>query len=138
MSDMKIIEYMKNIFSPYTKLPRDFVRNPEFDAVYLVDSLGYVPEVVHAKDGKTYLYFTNVNGETIRLVRKMGFRLQLHKSHKYMPARYVFRAHIKHDMPREVLDIVNKFTTVYHNGMLAYKLNPEYMKYIANYNMKMK
>lgn len=133
---MTIIEHMKNIFNPSVKMPNGFVRNPEFDAVFLVESCGYVPEIVHARNGRTYVYFMNDSRDLISLARKMGFQPCPHKSHKYFPAKIIRRARISKDMPRETLDVVNNLITINNDGIKTDRTSLDYLKYIMNYKTK--
>ena len=133
---MKILEHIENIFSPSGKLPEGFVRNPDFYAMYLVESFGYVPEVIHASDGATYVYFDNVNPLLMSLLRRMGFRPHLHKSHKYTPHKFIYRSLVNKNTPRETLSVVNSLIKMSTDGYKVDTISPEYIRYVANYNLK--
>ena len=135
---MKIVECIKNIFDKSGKLPAGFERNPEFDAVFLTESFGYIPEVVRARNGFKYVYFASLEPDLIDLARKMGFRPHFHRTHRYVPARCIYRARISGSMPKETLAVVNNLMAAYDNGIMTYRENPEYQKYVANYKTKTK
>ena len=133
---MKIREHIENIFSPSGKLPEGFVRNPDFDAMYLVESFGYVPEIIHARNGATYVYFDNVNPSLMSLLRGMGFRPHLHKSRKYTPYRFIYRSVVNKNTPRETLAVVSSLMKMCTNGYTVDTISPEYTRYVANYKLK--
>lgn len=137
---MKIIERMKNVFTKPEPLPDGFMRNAEYDVVLLYDLFGRMPEIVRAKNGKKYFYFDDMDDEKLAIVRKMGFQPRLHKSHKYHPAKYIYRAPIMFDLTNEALAVAGKikkyyFVTLMWNNI---KQDPAYQKYIAVYKSHQK
>ncbi len=141
---MTIIERIKNIFLgaaprvPVATMPVGFVRNTDFDAVLLAEVYGDLPEIIRASDGKAYVYFEKITDEQLTIVRQMGFEPVLHKSHKYIPARDVYRVRVHHDMPSYALKTVTKAAALSYGDVDKQKMNPEYLRYIANYNVKSK
>ena len=136
---MKIIEHMKNIFIPAGKLPQDFVHNADFDVAFLIDVFGRIPEVVHARNGRNYVYFEKIDNDSISVVRKMGFSPRLHKSRKYCPAKHIYRAPLSSGMPKTAWMIADRLRRMkYSNEVCDYKQNPVYMLYIESYKYKAK
>lgn len=133
---MKIIEYLKSPFVPRVKLPDGFVRNPEFDAVFAVDVLEYVPSVVRARDGHSYVYFEHMDMHRAEVIRAMGFKLELHISRKYKPAKIICRAPIGRRTHQQVLSIAERFLTIDQKDIETYKSNLMYKKYITAYGLK--
>ena len=139
---MTIIEHMKNVFAQCGDLPRGFVRNPDFDMVLLYDTFERVPQVIRARNGHLYVYFDTMDATQMGVVRKMGFRPRLHKSRKYVPAKYIYRAPIFRNMPTSVLNVVDRLLKFSGDG--AYmessintcRVNSEYAKYVASYKSK--
>ncbi len=142
---MKIIERMKNIFAKPKMLPENFLRDPEYDIVFWYDTFGSAPDIVKARNGRRYVYFENVDPEKLDIARKMGFRLHSHKSHKYKPAKRIYRALITRDLSDDALTFLWRM-----KGMLSlssldlptesnkHKNDPKYLKYIAVYKSNQK
>lgn len=135
---MNIFEHIHNILKPSVQLPRGFVRNPDFDAVLLAESFGVVPEIVRARDGYNYIYFPKVSADGFDMLRKMGFEPRLHKSHRYVPARFVYRARISNDMPHDAFLVVKSLRDIYNRELLSCVWNPKYKEYVEKYKMNQK
>ena len=135
---MTLVDYVKYSLKPVSDKPNNYARNASYDAALLVDTIGYVPDVVRARNGHSYVYFEYLDAEAFYLVRKMGFKPFLHKSHRYFPATFIFRARIDQDMPRVTRDVANKIMGISINEVARYTENPEYLKYISKYNIKTK
>ena len=131
--NMKLVDYIKNVFVVPGKLPDGFVRNPKFDAVLLFESFDAVPAMVRANNGLSYLYFDTIDPRKISLIRKMGFVPHLHKSHKYIPAKYIYRARVSMNMPKIAMDIANEVIKMSNEDFMACQSSPEYADYIAKY-----
>ena len=136
---MTIIEQIKNVFSPFGSAQDNFVHNPTFDAVLLVGTLGRVPDILRATNGRSYVYFEYMDADALSLARQMGFKPQLHKSRRYFPPRYVYRARIGGNMSKDTLNIALEAEKVDFRDIDKCISNPEYQRYIAaNYKMKTK
>ena len=142
---MTIIEHMKNIFAPVGNMPHDFVRNPEYDLVFMHNIFERLPELIRARNGRTYIYFDTDDAGLLEVVRKMGFKPRMHRSHKYLPAKIIYRAPISRDMPKSAKDIVSLLLKlngenfyVFLQNIESYKSIDAYNKYIAEYKLKLK
>lgn len=135
---MTIVESLKSIVKPAIKLPAGFVHNADFDAALLAEALGEVPDFVYARNGHRYIYFENMNIRAFELARAMGFEPFMHKSHKYTPAKIIYRAHVGRDTPITARRVANKLHLSGMDIIGAYDANPQYIKYIENYKIKTK
>ena len=144
---MTITERIKNIFI----LPRirggAFEHNPLFDTMFLLDTCEFSPELVRARDGRSYIYFESMSCDEINLVRKMGLNPRLHKSHKYTPPKYVYRIRISGNMPKSARDIINKLRETYDSDTKVFtiswdinemKSRQDYNDYVSQYKLKVK
>lgn len=135
---MTIKECLKSIIKPEIKLPNNFRHNADFDAALLVDIFDLVPEVVRARNGQPYVYFEQMDAKSFEIVRAMGFEPRMHKSHKYVPAQIIFRAHIGHGVSSSARQIANRLHKMDKFNITKYTEDPNYRKYIENYKAKTK
>ena len=133
---MNIVEFMKMTFMPATKLSQGFERDFFYDAVFLSDMAKEIPEIVRAKNGGSYIYFENITPGAIALARVVGFKPHVHKSYKYFPPRYVYRARVSRALPKSALQVVSKLAALEPKDFEECKKKADYMKYIANYKIR--
>ena len=133
---MNIVEFMKVVFTPATKLSQGVERDFFYDAVFLSDMAKQIPEVLRAKNGGSYIYFEKITPGAIALARAMGFNPHLHKSYRYFPPRYVYRARVSRALPKSALRVVNELSTLDPKDFEECKKKADYMKYIANYKIR--
>ena len=129
---MTISEHFDCLLKQTAKLPNSFVHDYKYDTVLLIDMFELVPEVVRARTGRTYIYFENMNPEKLMMVRQMGFEPHLHKSHKYFPPKYIYRARIYQNMSRNALNIANKISSTTMKEIDECKINQQYMQYMKH------
>ena len=135
---MRFVEHIQGYFKRMGVSPSYFLRDTTFDAVFLADTLGAIPDIVRARNGRSYLYFEEMTVSAIVLARQMGFNPRLHRSHKYFPAKYVYRAQVSGPRSKKLQEIANEFKTMDMKNIKKYKIDPAYLRYIANYKTKMK
>ena len=133
---MTFKEFMKISFAPTMELPGWVDHNSFYDAVLLSDTMKLVPDVVRSPDGRCYIYFEKMTPSVNSLARAMGFKPCLHKSHRYFPPKYVYRAHISRAMSKSALQIADEISTMSAHDVEVCKKNPEYAKYISYYRQK--
>ena len=138
---MKIIERMKNIFVKQKALPQTFVRDANFDVVFLTEIFNGVPEVISAPNRKMYVYFDVMDENQIQIVRAMGFNPRLHTSRKDgFPKKYQ-RAKVSASMSKSARNIVKILAKAnssqdfwdFRHNLPSYELNSAYKKYIADF-----
>jgi hypothetical protein len=125
---MNIVEFMKMTFMPATKLSQGFERDFFYDAVFLSDMAKQIPEVLRAKNGGSYIYFEKITPGAIALARAMGFKPQLHKSYRYFPPRYVYRARVSRALPKSALRVVNELSALEPKDFEECKKKADYIK----------
>lgn len=135
---MIIVEHIKNVLCSSKKMPAGFQHNPKFDAVLFTQTFHHVPIFIRARDGWLYLYFEHLDTEKFSLIRKMGFTPRLHKSHKYHPAKMVYRVRVCKKLSQNARDTVREMQTVRGTSVKECASNPEYLNYVANYRIKTK
>ena len=134
---MNIVEFMKMAFTPATKLSHGFERDFFYDAVFLSDMAKQIPEVLRAKNGFSYIYFEKITPGAIALARTMGFKPRLHKSYRYFPPRYVYRARINRAvLPKSSLYVVNELAALEPQIFEKCKKQADYINYISNYKIR--
>ena len=127
------IETVKNILNISKELPRSCFRNARMDAQLLVESYG-VPEYVHARNGKRYLYFDYKSGMDFTLMRQMGLKPKLHYSKYRFPGEWVCRIPVDGNMSKNAMNVIAelkdmaKITSVKINN-----LGQEYEQYKTRY-----
>jgi len=131
---MKIVEHVKCILKPVNKLPQDVARNFDYDAALIQNLYGRAPDIVRARNGNFYVYFENMDMGKFVVLRQMGFDLHLHKSRRYYPSKFIYRARIN----RKTCRIAGALSSAGFKDIAAIWESPAYKQYVANYKIKKK
>jgi len=126
---MKILEYVGYVLKPVNKMPRDIARNFDYDAALIQDLCGCIPDVLRARNGNFYVYFEDMDMDKFAVLRQMGFDVRLHKSHRYYPRKFIYRARIN----KKNSKIAGALSSARFKDIVAVWESPAYKQYVANY-----
>ena len=143
---MKIIEYMKNIFTKVNQLPNDFVRDAEYDVILLYDVFGGMPLIRRTQNGRRYMLFEKLDDNQKDIVRKMGLNPKQHKTYDFNNRTiYGYRAPINLKLSNATIEMIAKIEASYYGATYCFpvhakriKQEPRYKKYVQAYIQKTK